>query len=813
MAKPMNMKSIDDPILIKSLETYGSSTYIREAIKNKTFDVNNAALNNYSELGAGFTPLLVAIYNGAFDVVDALLDHDASVRVLTSGRDGALQILFTGMKNRSEGRERTVTVNNNSTNTSKAPSPSTITTTSPFTTTSIAPAEPQWLSCMNRLIQLEHELVNVTNVKGMTPLALAMKFVQEGPALRLFNLLGISSMATIDTMGKNPMFHLLDGEGTSEEKCHLLSNLVNQIKNKREIEALVACRIQPVNNTNNSTTVAASLTSTIVLPEHPLSFLNQGNGNTLLHHAILMKIPDPHLISLILKLSGYGSSSLLHLVNHKNHTVMNTIRIRAAICSSHKDDNSTGTNDELVKTMVMASLMVIETHLEEQDAKSQILAKQLIIEEERTKKVNVKQENNKNKNIEEDSDSAGNHHRNNASLSKEVLMEEKKKQKRRKRRSKRARRRQRQKEEEKEEEEELFKEAAAGQNQLSQELLAEIAREEDEDDRTIATDEKTDPEKNAAELLDLMIAGNVAPSRLMFNGEDDGAWTSVGPRGSSSSSGRPFSSPPQQRRTSGRRRRNRGTTTGTTATSASNSTLRAVSPIFEYSGNNSGTHHSSLNGSLSSLDITMSPASSAASPPISPGFVLSGGNRTTAHSIHSNISNESSDSNDSTSIGANNWATVASIRATPKRTISRSLSRSSSSLSIDRSKETIKKNLNDQKVMDVTNNTKQMLDEEEINARQRLVELFPLASAVDVRPSHLVPVKNENMTKYAIECSAAQLDLMEQIHREALHQITLIRMERTRQSTMDEIAEMLQRGVPISGMSKSKLDSDTNEDQ
>ena len=111
---------------------------------------------------------------------------------------------------------------------------------------------------------------------------------------------------------------------------------------------------------------------------------------------------------------------------------MNTIRIRAAICSSHKDDNSTGTNDELVKTMVMASLMVIETHLEEQDAKSQILAKQLIIEEERTKKVNVKQENNKNKNIEEDSDSAGNHHRNNASLSKEVLMEEKKKQKRRK---------------------------------------------------------------------------------------------------------------------------------------------------------------------------------------------------------------------------------------------------------------------------------------------------------------------------------------------------------------------------------------------
>ena len=112
-----------------------------------------------------------------------------------------------------------------------------------------------------------------------------------------------------------------------------------------------------------------------------------------------------------------------------------------------------------------------------------------------------------------------------------------------------------------------------------------------------------------------------------------------------------------------------------------------------------------------------------------------------------------------------------------------------SSLSIDRSKETIKRNNEEL--------TKDEVDAKEAEAQLRLVELFPLSNAVDVRPSHLVPVRMENMEKYAVECSAAQLDLMEKIHRAALDQITSIRLERTRQNTMDEIAEMLQRGLPI----------------
>ena len=112
-----------------------------------------------------------------------------------------------------------------------------------------------------------------------------------------------------------------------------------------------------------------------------------------------------------------------------------------------------------------------------------------------------------------------------------------------------------------------------------------------------------------------------------------------------------------------------------------------------------------------------------------------------------------------------------------------------SSLSIDRSKETIKRNNEEL--------TKDEVDAKEAEAQLRLVELFPLTNAVDVRPSHLVPVRMEDMEKYAVECSAAQLDLMEKIHRAALDQIISIRLERTRQNTMDEIAEMLQRGLPI----------------
>jgi hypothetical protein len=250
-----------------------------------------------------------------------------------------------------------------------------------------------------------------------------------------------------------------------------------------------------------------------------------------------------------------------------------------------------------------------------------------------------------------------------------------------------------------------------------------------------------------------------------------------------------------------------------------------VSPIFEYSG---GAHNSSLtsNGSLSSLDSSVSPASSQApgSPP-SPGFVLSGGTHNAAHNTAhaaSTVSVRSNDSNDSSKVqnDRNVWASVASGKATVRH--SRQPHQQQQQQQQQQQARVLSRNTQDQKEegrskqrpqprqpprqqhpRPSTTEEQSLVKAHEIQAQHRLVELFPLASAVDVRPAHLVPVRGTEVTHYATECSGAQLDLMEKIHRNALDQITMIRMERTRQSTMDEIAERLKRGLPITRGTRS----------
>ena len=884
----MNMKTLGDPLIVAALETQGSAEYILKAMSTKQLDPNNAALDNYLNMGTGFTPLLVALYNGAFDVANVLLDNDANVRVLTGSRDGALQVLFQGMHNRGEGRtagavplekHRGRNTPRQTPSTSSTSSTSSISSISSISSTSPPPPSSQWLSCMQRLVKVEHELANVQNERGLTPLSLAMHFVQLGPVTYLFQLLGISSMATIDTHGKNPMFHLLDGLGTPQEKCLVLNHLAERIGRGPETEALVACRVQPssVNSMTSTSTGHSSTRSTassnIVSTEHPLSFLNQGTGETLLHHAISLPVPDANIVSTLLDHSGFGSSSLLHLADSKEQTAVDRIRMRASI-------KPTSTSS-LTAPMVMACLMVIETHLDMQEAKSQQIAAELIVEEEQmamrktshNKILNQTNQNNAIRNSSNHTHTVA--HQGNivdgsigGSIDDSVAgggassspndqgnqpKEEKSKQKRRKRRSKRARRRQRLRRSDKE----LLDEATA------ERLSVSMDEPKDEPKLSVvehaATERSANTERNAATLLDLMMANNIAPSRPFFpNNEDDGVWLNIGPRGGilnsndhrkSNGSGRhQFSSPPQ-RRQQGKKSKNHNNHTNhnnhnnhTTNNknhqnhhnhqhnknnrnnkNKNGSTLRAVSPIFEYSG---GAHNSSLtsNGSLSSLDSSVSPASSQApgSPP-SPGFVLSGGTHNAAHNTAhaaSTVSVRSNDSNDSSKVqnDRNVWASVASGKATVRHSRqphqqqqqqqqqARVLSRNTQDQKEEgRSKQRPQPRQppRQQHPRPSTTEEQSLVKAHEIQAQHRLVELFPLASAVDVRPAHLVPVRGTEVTHYATECSGAQLDLMEKIHRNALDQITMIRMERTRQSTMDEIAERLKRGLPITRGTRS----------
>jgi hypothetical protein len=248
---------------------------------------------------------------------------------------------------------------------------------------------------------------------------------------------------------------------------------------------------------------------------------------------------------------------------------------------------------------------------------------------------------------------------------------------------------------------------------------------------------------------------------------------------------------------------------------------------------------------MSSLDVSVasSPASSqlSQSPPMSPGFVLAGEIRVRqqsnsngsdwasvassqlrrhgeGHGVKRRILSESSgEKNSKNEKNRENGKSERNEKDKLKPSSSNNsdhnhsrhrhnhpqqqlAKKRSSSLSIDRSNETVK-NSNEEIEQDEPKQketlTKVSTDVFQIQAQARLVELFPLADPVNVTPSHLVPVRKDDVSEYASECSAAQLDLMEKIHRSALDQITAIRMERTRQSTMDEIAEMLQRGIPI----------------
>ena len=877
MAHPqlVERQNINDPDIIDALER-GPAQHVVNAITSNVFGVNNAAVSNYRDMGTGWTPLLVAIYSGAFDVVDALLDHDASVRVLTGSREGALHVLFRGMQLRGEGRKRyqhhhTTTTTHNTPDSSKSTS---------------------WHNCMERLLTLEQELSNVQNGHGFTPMSLACHFGLVGGILSLYQLSsGIASMATVDVSGRCPMFHLLQGVGTTNEKCDALNELRSMIQMNPEMEALVACRIQPSSSSSTSSTSSTSsnsssspstpsplikrttttntaVRSSIVSDEHPLSFLNDGVGDTLLHVAVSMKFPDATLIETLLKHSGIGSSSLLHLADIKSHTVVDLVRMRAAAVSNSMTPiisycspediatiermsgsvGSSSLNSSSLKDLVMDCLSVIETHLKRQEIVSQQVGAALI-EEEEAQELNARR----------------------TTTNGGVEME-KTKQKRRKRRSKRARRRQRQKDEESLEQDQLLGEsinsgwggAHDGEDDSDLMELSGIS--------SVLVGREEENMENSAMLLDLLMAGNIAPSRPFFPNSKDsgGGWLSVGPHGghhyqpqlhqSLHQSQSHQSQSQHQQQSSQHQQQSSQHQQQSSQHQQQNHHHHhhhhhhhgnVVSPMFDPNGSSSSssrTHHSplstngSINGSMSSLDVSASssPGSSqlSTSPPGSPGFMLTG--RATSNSggdwasVASPIkprehkvsdrpnkpkksleippeeksrslllsstgdkvgdsggdrggggggggkSDGSAGGSDGSSGSGNGSSSSSSSSSGGKRT---------SSLSIDRSKETIKRNNEEL--------TKDEVDAKEAEAQLRLVELFPLTNAVDVRPSHLVPVRMEDMEKYAVECSAAQLDLMEKIHRAALDQIISIRLERTRQNTMDEIAEMLQRGLPI----------------
>ena len=937
MAHPINMNNIVNSTIIQALEN-GNVSVIKKAILNQELEVNNSAVANYHPSDPhGWTPLLVAIYSGAFDVVHALLDHDASVRVLTGKRDTALHILLKGIYNRKN--------NHNHNNNIDVRVP------------------PKWQTCMTRLIKLEQELGNMQNENGQTPMSLACYFGQKQPVLILYQLLGISCMASVDTRGKCPMFHLLEGVGTSTAKCNVLHSLAAKIGLGKEIEALVACRIQlsfdgnaTINSYSLSSNAAAAAAAaspssvssamnansngnsmsdssphqrspnrnkrnkqhqhqhqSIVSDDHPLSFLNEGLGDTLLHFAISIDTPDPSIIAALLDHSGFGSSSILHLADIQSRTAIDRIRLRVTNEEQQQQqashDVAATTNESSIRyPMIVACLTVIETHMDVQDAESQRIATALLKQEDQEKQ--------------------------------ETQDQKPKVTKRRKRKSKRARRRQKQKEMEIQEhvEQDLLLEEASNMSGL----LADMTDMSTIDMSSLDVDaEKMEQMNDSAALLDLLLAGNVAPSRPFFPNNDDngGGWLNVGPHGIIDTLGNSSNLRNGSNGSNGNNGNGNGngsphrTHYSNSNTAQSNhtqqhyhhSSFRTLSPIVG-PGNNNGNGSHTHNSSMSSLDVSPSSSHvSQQSPPISPAsFVLTGGsNNHYSSNNNTNTNNNNNNNNSGTSNNGNNdWASIASSassqrgrqpsnnnyshrnnnnstntkkqkknnnntnnnnstnnnkRSIKRRVLSESVGNdgnnnrsqnvfnhnntnsgkkksSSSSLSIDRSDETMKRNnervatalsirrsptsKGDTKNHSKNSNTydksnrdsksnkknhnkknyssnqsekntesnispKETMDLFETETQKRLLELFPLSDAVNVTSSHLVPVRKDDVPEYASECSAAQLDLMEKIHRAALDQITAIRMERTRQSTMDEIAEMLQRGLPIAS-SKSK---------
>ena len=75
---------------------------------------------------------------------------------------------------------------------------------------------------------------------------------------------------------------------------------------------------------------------------------------------------------------------------------------------------------------------------------------------------------------------------------------------------------------------------------------------------------------------------------------------------------------------------------------------------------------------------------------------------------------------------------------------------------------------------------------------EALARLSPMYAAMDIRAKHLIPVTQSEISSLCDSLSAAQIDVLEEIHTQALRQISELKVRKARVMERDKVEEIVQ---------------------